>query len=61
MKQSGWNKGGKDAKVKLLKILLVRCQKSREELEFERLTWVIDERVYIKLEDKLSMITGRNI
>ena len=33
---SGWSKGKKDEKVKLLETLLVICQKSREELELKR-------------------------
>ena len=46
MGPSGCNKGGKDEKVKLLEILLVMCQKSREELELESLIFSIDEGVF---------------
>ena len=55
-------KGGKDEEPKLLKILLARCQKSREELRVGKiLTLSIDERVFSKLENRVVMITGRNI
>ena len=35
--------GGKDEEAILFEILLARCQKSREDLELERLTFYIDE------------------
>ncbi|MPC97656.1 hypothetical protein E2C01_092980 [Portunus trituberculatus] len=42
-------------------MFLARCQKSWEEVEFERLTFSIYERVFGKLKNRLGMIPGRDM